>query len=188
MSNKDKYNIYEKLNIQDFEDEEYLLDEIIEKADNLEDGQSVAVIAKLDLIEFLLCELIKEDFGVGTLELNSYSDDYYDEYYLQIQNDKKVSIEPLRYVYEGVDRFYNLFDTYVFMHEIDIKQDIVENALRHSDYPTLFGFENEYEEDTEADYTCTVHCKLVEKIDDNNYKIGVYCGNYDVEYYNFSII
>lgn len=181
MSNKEKNNIYEDLEIKDFADEDDLLDKIVEISDNLEDGQSIAVIAKSDLIEYLLVELVKEDFGVGIIDFNSFGDDYYNEYILQMYEDKKVSIFPLRYICDDEDRFYDISDTYVFLYEKDIKQDLVNNALNNSDSPTLFGFIDEYEEDEECD-----KCEITVNIEVSDVTIkGTFGDNVQYFHLNF---
>lgn len=137
MINKEKFNIYEDLNIKDFEDEDELLDEIIEKANSLRQGQTVDLVAKSHLTEFLLVELVKNDFNIGLINFDAMEYDYYGEYLLTVDSDKNIWICE---AYVG-DRPLDISSTYLYFYQEDISnQKIIDNNIGDCYSPTLFGF------------------------------------------------
>jgi len=125
--NKD--NIYENLYIKKFYDEYELLDDIIEKCNNLVNNESIGIISNSELINFLFIELIQADFNVGFIEFDNLDTVYYKEHILTIDSDKNIWIKNINKILLNVIENRNYYSSELFDKKFSEKNDLCNYCL-----------------------------------------------------------
>lgn len=133
-------NMYENLDIVDFKDEDDLLDVIIKKSIQMNkmNISSICILAKEYLIDFLLVELVKNEFQIDKINFDEIHELKNQLYYLKIDKNSNIRIGS---VCNNSKEIKNLQTDFLYLYEDNITQNVIDKYLNDNIKCILFSMD-----------------------------------------------
>ena len=144
-------NKYKDMEIKDICCEECLFNELLDRAENLKEDDSLLFFAKYELVRFIIQEFIKtDDYVLENITFDGEFGDYRGEYVVSIDDEKCIWCEPAIRKSGIFSYGYNEHDI-AYVYENDVQQAVIDSLLDDECRVVLFGFDEENEEDFDND-------------------------------------